>query len=50
MQIDYSDPIHYFWALLPEVVLSAWAMLVLMVDVFQKGERSELANLASELL
>ncbi len=41
MQIDYSDPIHYFWALLPEVVLSAWAMLVLRVDVFQKGERSE---------
>lgn len=41
MQIDYSDPIHYFWALLPEVVLSAWAMLVLMVDVFQKGDRSE---------
>ncbi len=41
MQIDYSDPIHYFWGLLPEVVLSAWAMLVLLVDVFQKGDRSE---------
>lgn len=41
MQIDYSDPIHYFWALLPEVVLSLWAMIVLLVDVFQKGDRSE---------
>jgi NADH-quinone oxidoreductase subunit N len=31
----------YFWALLPEIVLAAWAMLVLMVDVAQKGSRSE---------
>ncbi|HEY8469450.1 MAG TPA: NADH-quinone oxidoreductase subunit N [Longimicrobiales bacterium] len=41
MSIDYSTPLHYLWALLPEVVLSVWAMLVLLVDVFQKGDRSE---------
>jgi len=31
----------YFWALLPEIVLAAWAMLVLLVDVAHKGSRSE---------
>jgi len=35
---NYTD---YLWALLPEVVLSVWAMLVLLIDVFQKGDRSE---------
>ena len=40
MVIDYSSAIHYLYALLPEFVLSAWAMLVLLVDVFQKGSRS----------
>ncbi|HLL47909.1 MAG TPA: NADH-quinone oxidoreductase subunit N, partial [Longimicrobiaceae bacterium] len=39
--LDYSRQVHYFWALLPEIVLALWAMLVLMVDVFQKGNRSE---------
>jgi NADH-quinone oxidoreductase subunit N len=39
MNIDYSSFSHYLFALLPEVVLSLWAMLVLLVDVFQKGER-----------
>ncbi|HEU0080126.1 MAG TPA: hypothetical protein VFQ76_20935, partial [Longimicrobiaceae bacterium] len=41
MLLDYSRQSDYFWALLPEIVLSLWAMLVLMVDVFQKGNRSE---------
>jgi NADH-quinone oxidoreductase subunit N len=40
MQIDFSNPAHYALALLPEIVLSVWAMLVLLVDVFQKGERN----------
>src|SRR5215213_4765411 len=31
----------YWLALLPEIVLCAWAMLVLIVDVAQKGDRSE---------
>jgi NADH-quinone oxidoreductase subunit N len=40
MLIDFTNAGHYVWALLPEVVLSVWAMLVLMVDVFQKGGNS----------
>ena len=40
MVIDFSSQIHYVWALMPEIVLSAWAMLVLLVDVFQRGDRS----------
>jgi NADH-quinone oxidoreductase subunit N len=38
---DFTHQSAYVWALLPEVVLSLWAMLVLLVDVFQKGHRSE---------
>jgi NADH-quinone oxidoreductase subunit N len=41
MVFDLSSQSQYFMALLPELVLSVWAMLVLLVDVFQKGERSE---------
>ncbi|MBI4544186.1 MAG: NADH-quinone oxidoreductase subunit N [Gemmatimonadetes bacterium] len=41
MLIDYSTQLHYLWALLPEAVLSVWAMVVLLIDVFQKGARSE---------
>lgn len=41
MPIDYSTQAHYALVLLPEIVLSVWAMLVLLVDVFQKGDRSE---------
>lgn len=41
MVFDLSSQSQYFLALLPELVLSVWAMLVLMVDVFQKGDRSQ---------
>ena len=41
MILDFSSQLHYVWALLPEIFLSLWAMLVLMVDVFQKGNRVE---------
>ncbi|HSJ25782.1 MAG TPA: NADH-quinone oxidoreductase subunit N [Longimicrobiales bacterium] len=41
MPVDMSNSAHYGLVLLPEIVLSAWAMLVLMLDVFQKGSRSE---------
>ena len=37
MQLDFAHPSDYFWALLPEIVLSFWGMMVLVVDVFQKG-------------
>jgi NADH-quinone oxidoreductase subunit N len=39
--LDLSRSTDYFRALLPEIVLIAWAMLVLVVDVAQKGNRSE---------
>ena len=39
--LDFTRQTDYFWALLPEIVLALWGMLVLMVDVFQKGSRSE---------
>jgi NADH-quinone oxidoreductase subunit N len=38
--LDFSSPIDYLWALLPEVVLAATGLLVLVVDVFQRGSRS----------
>jgi NADH-quinone oxidoreductase subunit N len=38
--LDYSHSGQYAIALLPEIVLSAWAMLVLLIDVMQKGSRS----------
>jgi NADH-quinone oxidoreductase subunit N len=41
MILDFARQSDYFWALLPEIVLSLWGMLVLLVDVFQKGNRSE---------
>lgn len=41
MVFDLSSQSQYVVALLPEIVLSVWAMLVLMVDVFQKGDRSQ---------
>ena len=44
MPIDYSTPVHWFLALLPELVLSAGAMVVLLVDVFQRGDSREPAR------
>jgi NADH-quinone oxidoreductase subunit N len=41
MMLDFTNQSDYLWAFLPEIVLSLWAMLVLLVDVFQKGNRSE---------
>jgi NADH-quinone oxidoreductase subunit N len=39
--LDLARQSHYVWALLPEIVISLGAMLVLIVDVVQKGNRSE---------
>jgi NADH-quinone oxidoreductase subunit N len=41
MNLDFASQLDYVPALLPEIVLSLWGMLVLLVDVFQKGNRSE---------
>ena len=44
MELDFSRQSHYFWALLPEIILCAWAMVVLVTGVsgrFKKGEEGE---------
>ena len=41
IELDLTRASAYWLALLPEIVLCAWAMLVLIVDVAQKGNRSE---------
>jgi NADH-quinone oxidoreductase subunit N len=44
MQIDYSSQAQYFYVLLPEIILSVWAMIVLILDVFQKGDREQASS------
>ena len=39
MQLDFSRTLHYLWALLPEIVLCVWGMVVLVAGV--SGERDE---------
>jgi len=39
MVLDFSTNLHYVWALLPEIVLCAWGMIVLVAGV--SGEREE---------
>lgn len=38
MALDFSTLGHYFVALLPELLLSVWGMLVLLVGVWKKAE------------
>ena len=40
MILDFSSQAHYFWALLPEIVLSVVALAVLLLDVFRRGRES----------
>ncbi len=39
MVIDYASPMDYLFALAPELSLTVWALLILMVDVFRRGDR-----------
>jgi NADH-quinone oxidoreductase subunit N len=36
MELDFSSQAHFFPALLPEIVLSVWGMVVLLVGVWKK--------------
>jgi len=38
--LDFSSQLDFMWALLPEIVLSVTAMVILMVDVFRRGPES----------
>ena len=38
MELDFSSQSHFLFALLPEIVLSVWGMIVLIVGVWREGE------------
>ncbi len=38
MALDFSTNLDYVWALLPEIFLCAWAMVVLVAGVWGKGD------------
>jgi NADH-quinone oxidoreductase subunit N len=44
MVIDYATSLDYLWALAPEVSLTVWALIILLVDAFQRGESEEPAS------
>ncbi len=44
MEINYASQLDYIWALAPEITLSVFALVILMVDVFQRGDSQEPAR------
>ncbi|MBM4183894.1 MAG: NADH-quinone oxidoreductase subunit N [Gemmatimonadetes bacterium] len=40
MELDFSRGVHYWWALLPEIVLCIWGMGVLIVGVSKRHRQS----------
>ena len=38
MELDFSSQSHFLFALLPEIVLCIWGMVVLLVGVWKKNE------------
>ncbi|MDH3207997.1 MAG: NADH-quinone oxidoreductase subunit N, partial [Gemmatimonadota bacterium] len=42
MELDFSRQLHFFWALLPEIILCGWGMVVLVTGV--SGRFKEEAN------
>ena len=36
MELDFSRQLHYWWALLPEIILCGWGMVVLIAGVSGK--------------
>jgi NADH-quinone oxidoreductase subunit N len=40
VELDFSRQLHYWWALLPEIVLCAWGMVVLVAGVSGKHART----------
>ncbi len=40
MELDFSSQSHYLLALLPEVILSVWGMIVLVAGVWKKEEEN----------
>jgi NADH-quinone oxidoreductase subunit N len=48
MQLDFSRDLHYLWALLPEILLCVWGMLVLIVGVSGKRDERRASGGASD--
>lgn len=44
MELDFSRQLHYWWALLPEIILCAWGMVVLIAGVSGKHKPSARAE------
>jgi NADH-quinone oxidoreductase subunit N len=42
MTLDFSTNLHYFWALLPEIILCAWGIGVLLQGVSGKRDQRDL--------
>jgi NADH-quinone oxidoreductase subunit N len=38
MQLDFTTSVHYLWALLPESILSAWAIGILLAGVWNRDK------------
>jgi NADH-quinone oxidoreductase subunit N len=41
MQLDFTSGVHFWWALLPEIVLCVWGIVVLLAGVWKGPQRSE---------
>ena len=40
MELDFSRQLHYFWALMPEMILCAWGMVVLLAGVSRSQKQA----------
>jgi NADH-quinone oxidoreductase subunit N len=49
MELEFTSRVDYIWALLPEIVLSIGAMVVLLVGVFREADDDPAAGDASPL-
>jgi hypothetical protein len=38
MELDFATNVDYLWALLPEIVLCVWGMIVLVAGVWGSGD------------
>ena len=48
MTLDFTSPMDFVWALLPEIVLSVWAMAVLLAGVWRKeGAETSVESVAA---
>ena len=41
MQLDFSRTLHYWWALLPEILLCVWGIAVLIAGVSKRHRAGE---------